>query len=102
MNRHPFRSSPPLRYPTPQLAEAASVAAKPTIVPRFYHVDGRGIGWMVVCDRSLRRARSRGVAEFGRGGVRAVRVATEKDVDAYCQQSRRTRYHLVEDWRDES
>ena len=38
------------------------------------------LGWMVVRAKNKRLARQQGVAEFGRGSVKWVREATEKEV----------------------
>jgi hypothetical protein len=50
-----------------------------------YFVEGAG-GWFVVSAANKRRARSFAVSEFGRGGVREVRVATESETESYKAQ----------------
>jgi hypothetical protein len=46
---------------------------------RNYYVEGYSM-WFVVSARDKRAARSEGVMEFGRGGVKTVRLATEGEV----------------------
>lgn len=60
----------------------------PVCVPYHYLLHGHG-GWFVVHCKTMRIARSWGVREFGRGGVRSVRQATTDDVRSYCAQSGR-------------
>lgn len=63
---------------THSISSAMSLAP----VAKHYYVDGYG-GWFVVHTVNAKRARSIGVAEYGRGGVRLVRPATVSDVGAY-------------------
>lgn len=51
---------------------------------KYWYVDSGG--WMVVEATSKAKARTMGVAEFGRGNVRDVRLATPAEVKTYRDQ----------------
>jgi hypothetical protein len=44
-----------------------------------YYVESHS-GWFVVCCANMRRAKSEGIYEYGRGQVKAVRPATLAEV----------------------
>ncbi len=73
--------------------------AAPACVPHHYLVDGHQ--WFVVHCKTMRIARSWGVREFGRGGVRSVRQATTDDLRSYCAQSGRSLPLPREDYPDD-
>lgn len=50
---------------------------------RNYYVEGTG--WFVVAAKNKREAKSCGVAEYGRGNVRLIRLATESEVRYYVE-----------------
>lgn len=52
---------------------------------RRYFVESYS-GWFVVETNTARKARSKGVEEFGRGGARSVRLATDAEVQDYVRQ----------------
>ncbi len=54
-------------------------------VGRVYYVCSN-VRWFLIRMRTKRAARSVGVAEFGRGWVRDVRLATEAEIAAYIEQ----------------
>lgn len=49
-----------------------------------YYVEGTG--WFVVRTTTIRKARSEGVKEYGRGNVRCVRLATQLETNSYISQ----------------
>lgn len=63
------------------LTRAATLVARQLRLKHWY-VDGFG-SWFVVEARTKQQARSQGVKDFGRGGVKDVRLATSKEVAEY-------------------
>lgn len=62
---------------------------------RYYYYVESWSGWFVCWARLLRKARSEGVAEFGRGKVKSVRPATEGEVEHYESQKGPVLKHAV-------
>ena len=54
----------------------------PSAVHQHYYVDSFG-RWFVIRCKDKRTARQWGVKEFGRGNVKIVRQADQKDVETY-------------------
>lgn len=54
-------------------------------------------GWYVIQASTKRIAHSHGVLEFGRGCVRAVREATDDEVDEYKRQKGLAELEVAED-----
>lgn len=51
---------------------------------KHFYVESYGY-WMIVYSRTKRLAKSEGVKEFGRGKVKAVRVASKDEVNEFIQ-----------------
>ena len=49
---------------------------------RVYYVEGLN-GWFCVTSSNAKNAKREGIEEFGRGGVKSVRLATEKEVEYF-------------------
>lgn len=50
-----------------------------------YYIEGR-TGWFVAFTHSQREAHAAGVEEFGRGGVKSVRPASQEDIARYAKE----------------
>lgn len=74
VNVHNGKKSP---IPKPTVSEPNILGTR----KKNYYVEGSG--WFVVRATNKRQARSIGVAEYGRGNVHSVRLATEVEVKTY-------------------
>ncbi len=51
-----------------------------------YYVESNNALWFVIASKNKREAHSYGVREFGRGSVKCIREATQKELDKYISR----------------